>query len=107
MEFMWFQKFLTDARLEPAAYLVDVHDECEAIRKAAEIAKNSVPCTIVGLFALEDGTTVRAVHGWRKGESGRLQDLLPEEVKMEFSVTRERFDLGRPKPGDLRHLPCR
>jgi len=104
MEFMWFQKCLTDARLQPAAYLVDVHDESEAICKAAEIAKGGVPCTIVGLFALEDGKTVRAVRGWKKGQSGRLRDLLPQEVESEFYVTRDTFDSGRPRSGDLEHL---
>jgi len=43
MEFMWFQNCLTDKGLQPAGYLVDVHDEQEAIREAKQIATMAKP----------------------------------------------------------------
>jgi len=101
MEFMWFQNCLTDEGLQPAGYLVDVHDGQEAIREAKQIATMAKPCTVVGLFGHEENGAARAICGWKKGESGNLKELLPEDTKGFFDVTKETFDRNRPRRGDL------
>ena len=102
MEFIWFQKCLTDERFQPSAYLVDIHNEQEAIRETEKIANSAYPCTVVCLFALEGNEIVCAVRGWKKDQSGMLKDLLPKDIESIFHVTKDTFDQKRPKPGDLK-----
>ena len=101
MEFMCFQKCLIDEGLQPAGPLPGVHDEQEAIRKAKQIATMAKPCTVVGLFGHEETGDARAICGWKKGKSGNLKELLPEDTEGFFDVTAQTFDLRRPRPGDL------
>ena len=98
MEYMWFQRRLIECTYRPPAFRLDTANEQEAICRAEEIASANCDgiAMITILFAREDDKAVRAIRGWRKGASGRLKHLLPEEVESyldKFMAEQRRYEL--------------
>ena len=106
MEFMLFGKNLSNRRsgYVDREFLVDITDEQEAVRYVEANTIMNDPGDVIGLFACERRTTVRAICGWKKSESGDRKKLPAKYIEGMFDVTSDTFDFCRPGSGDLKHL---